>query len=200
MRMSDIEKFFVNSQWHARNRIKSAQKLFDFAQLAGQPDCLEIGCGNGAVSVHFARKYDSSVVGTDVDPAQVELAQKSVTTSPNIKFLVADATGLPFEDSRFDVVMSFQVMHHIVNWLDALREARRVLKPGGYFIYSDIIFTETAARLGRFLLKRFGSNMYGITTMQDLNSFVESSGFSTVHISRKNSLMWYNLEAVYQSH
>ena len=199
MRISGIEKFFVNSQWHARRRIASAQKLFDFAQLAGKPDCLEIGCGNGAVSVHFARKYASAVVGTDVDPEQVELAQKGVVALPNVKFLVADATSLPFEDSRFDVVMSFQVMHHIANWLDAMREARRVLKPGGYFIYSDIIFTEPVARLGRFLLKRFGSNMYGITTMHDLDSFIENSGFSTVHISRKNSLMWYNLEAVYRS-
>jgi len=199
MKISNIEKFFVNSRWHARKRIDSAQKLFDFAQLAGKPDCLEIGCGNGAVSVHFARKYASAVVGTDVDPEQVELAQKGITALPNVKFLVADATSLPFEDSRFDVVMSFQVMHHIANWLDAMREARRVLKPGGYFIYSDIIFTEPVARLGRFLLKRFGSNMYGITTMHDLDSFIENSGFSTVHISRKNSLMWYNLEAVYRS-
>ena len=198
MKIGKIEKIFVNSAWHAKRRIDSAQKLFDLAKLGGKPDCLEIGCGNGAVSLHFAKKYRSKVIGTDVDPEQIALALEGVTDTPIIGFLVADATNLPFEDNRFDVVMSFQVMHHISNWFDALKEIRRVLRPSGYFIYSDLVYPELVAKFGRFITNRCGMNMYGITTMQELNSFMENNGFSALHTSSNYPLLWYHFEAVYQ--
>jgi len=199
MKIGKIEKFFVNSAWHAKRRIDSAQKLFDLAKPGEKLDCLEIGCGNGAVSKHFAEKYHSEVIGTDVDPEQINLALESVPDTPKIGFLVADATNLPFEDNRFDVVMSFQVMHHISNWLDALQEVRRVLRTSGYFIYSDLIYPELVAKFGRFLTNRCGMNMYGITTMQELNAFIKNNSFSTIHTVRKISVMLYHFEAVYQS-
>ena len=199
MKIGKIEKFFVNSQWNAKRRRQSVQKLFDFAKLEGELDCLEIGCGNGAVSRHFAREYRSDVIGTDIDPEQIELAQEGITEIPNIRFLVADATSLPFEDNRFDVVMSFQVMHHISNWLDAMAEVSRVLRPSGYFIYADLIYPELLAKFGRFLAGRFRMNMYGIPTLQDLDSFIEKNSFSTLHASLQKGLFGYHYEAVYQS-
>jgi ubiquinone/menaquinone biosynthesis C-methylase UbiE len=198
MKIGKIEKLLVNSEWNKKRRLQSAQKLLSFAGLEGEPDCLEIGCGNGVISKHFAQKYHSEVIGTDVDPEQIELAQEGIKEILNIRFLVADATSLPFEDNRFDVVMSFQVMHHISNWLDAMAEVRRVLKPGGYFIYDDLIYPELLAKLGRFLANRVRMNMYGITTLQDLASFIEKNGFSTLNASSKGGLLGYRFEAVYQ--
>lgn len=198
MKIGKIEKFLVNSKWNEKRRLQLAQKLFDFARLEGELDCLEIGCGNGAVSKHFAGKYCSDVIGTDVDPEQIELAQEGIAQIPNIRFLVADATSLPFEDNRFDVVMSFQVMHHISNWLDAMGEVSRVLRLGGYFIYVDLIYPELLAKFGRFLANRFRMNMYGIITLPDLASFIEKSDFSTLHASLTKSLVWHQYEAVYR--
>lgn len=198
MKIGKIEKFLVNSKWNEKRRLQSAQKLLSFAKLEGELDCLEIGCGNGAVSKYFAGKYHSDVVGTDVDPEQIELAQEGIAEIPNVRFLVADATSLPFEDNRFDVVMSFQVMHHISNWLDAMGEVSRVLRPNGYFIYADLIYPELLAKFGRFLANRFRMNMYGITTLQDLASFIEDKGFYSLYVSRGYSLFWYHFEATYQ--
>lgn len=194
MRMSGVEKFFVNSPWNAKRRIRNTQKLLGYATLEGWLDCLEVGCGNGAVSRDFAARYGARVIGIDVDPEQVELAQVGTNNIPDVKFLVADATHLPFEDNRFDVVMSFQVMHHISRWLDALAEVKRVLKPKGYFVYADIIYAGWLARLGRSF-----QHSYGITTIDDLDTFIQNNSLSTIHASRKNSLMWYSYEAVYQS-
>ncbi len=194
MKMTGVEKFFVNSRWNARRRIRNTQKLLSYATLEGKPDCLEIGCGNGAISRDLARRYGARVVGIDLDTEQVKLAQEGMNDAPRAGFLVADAKRLPFEDSRFDVVLSFQVMHHIPDWLNALAEMKRVLKPGGYFIYADIIFTGWLARLGRSF-----EHSYGITTIEDLEAFVRNNGLSAVHTSRKNSLVWYHYEAVYRS-
>jgi len=198
MKIGKIEKLLVNSKWNEKKRLQLAQKLFDFSKLEGELDCLEIGCGNGAVSKHFAMNYHSEVIGTDVDSEQIALAQEGTTEIPNVSFLISDTTSLPFDDNRFDVVMSFQVMHHISNWLDALAEVRRVLRPSGYFIYDDLIYPELLAKLGRFLANRFRMNMYGITTLQGLASFIEKNGFSTLHASHNYSVFTYHFEAVYQ--
>ena len=194
MKMVKIEKWFMNRPQHAEQAISRAEKLLHFVNVKEKQNFLEVGCGNGAVSKYVAKKYLLNVTGVDIDPKQIQLAQESVDDIPDIHFLEVDATNLPFQDNDFDIVLSFGVMHHISNWLDALREIRRVLKPKGYFIYADIIFTDLVAKFGRSFKHR-----YGITTMHDLNSFIQENGFSTIHASMTNALIWHHCEFVYQS-
>jgi len=194
MKMVKIEKWFMNRPQHAKQAISRAEKLLHFVNVKEKQNFLEVGCGNGGVSKYVAKKYLLNVTGVDIDPKQIQLAQESVDDIPDIHFLEVDATNLPFQDNDFDIVLSFGVMHHISNWLDALREIKRVLKPKGYFIYADIIFTDLVAKFGRSFKHR-----YGITTMHDLNSFIQENGFSTIHASMTNALIWHHCEFVYQS-
>ena len=192
--MVKIEKWFMNKPRHAEHVINRAEKLLNFVDMKEKLNFLEVGCGNGAVSKHFAKKYRLNVTGVDIDPEQIQLAQEGIDEIPNIRFLAADATNLPFQDNDFDIVLSFGVMHHISSWLDALGEIRRVLKPKGYFIYADLMYTELIAKFGRSFKHR-----YGITTMPDLNSFIQKNNLSTIHASITNALIWHNCEFVYQS-
>jgi ubiquinone/menaquinone biosynthesis C-methylase UbiE len=194
VKMVGIERWFMNRPHHARQAIKRAEKLLPWVNLKPKQNFLEVGCGSGAVSQHVAKKYRLNVTGVDVDPKQIRLAQASIDDVPNVHFLEADATNLPFPDNDFDVVLSFGVMHHISNWLDALREIKRVLTPKGYFIYADLIFPELIARFGRSFKHR-----YGIATQRDLDSFIKENGFSTIHASMTSALVWYHCEFVYQS-
>ena len=194
MKMVKIEKWFMNRPQHAEQVINRAEKLLSLVNIKAKQNLLEVGCGNGAVSKHIAKKYLLNVTGVDVDPEQIRLAQESIVDIPGIRFLATDATNLPFQDSDFDIVLSFGVMHHISNWLDALGEIKRVLKPKGYFIYADIIFKELMAKLGRSF-----RHSYGITTMHDLESFIQGNGFSIIHKSMTNALIWHDCEFVYQS-
>ena len=193
MKMVKIEKWFMNRPQHAKQAINRAEKLLHFVNVKEKQNFLEVGCGNGAVSKYVAKKYLLNVTGVDIDPEQIQLAQENIDDIPNIHFSAVDATNLPFQDNDFDIVLSFGVMHHISNWLDALAEIRRVLKPKGYFIYADIIFTELIAKFGRSFKHR-----YGITTMHDLDSFIQENGFSTIHVSMTNALIWRHCEFVYQ--
>ena len=194
MKMTIIEKWFMNRQQHAQQAINRAEKLLHFVSVKEKQNFLEVGCGSGAVSQYVAKKYPLNVTGVDIDPEQIQLAQENIGDIPNIRFLEVDATNLPFPDNEFDIVLAFGVMHHISNWLDALGEIKRVLKPEGYFIYADIIFTELMAKFGRSF-----KHSYGITTMHDLESFIGKSGFSTIHASMTNALVWRHCEFVYQS-
>ena len=194
MKMVKFEKYFINSERHAEQIINRAEKLLQFVNLKEARNYLEVGCGRGSVCKRVAEKYPWNVTGVDVDPEQIRLAQESSQDIPNIRFLTADAMILPFPDKEFDIVLSFGTMHHISNWLGALSEMRRVLKTEGYFIYYDFVYKRLFARLGRSF-----KHSFGITTMPELDSFIQKSDLSKIHTSIKNSLIWYNYEAVYKS-
>jgi ubiquinone/menaquinone biosynthesis C-methylase UbiE len=52
-----------------------------------------------------------------------------------------DATALPFSDGRFDVVLSFAMLHHVIDWQRAVAEAIRVIRPGGRLLGYDLMHT-----------------------------------------------------------
>lgn len=194
MKMVRFEKWFINSSKHAEQVINRADKLLQLVDVKENCKYLEVGCGNGAVCRYVAARYRCDVTGVDVDTEQIKVARESDQDIQNVSFQKADATSLPFPDKEFDIVLSFGTTHHISNWLGALGEIRRVMKPQGHFIYYDLVYTKLFARLGRSF-----KHSYGIITMPELNSFIQMNNLSTVHTSMKNSLIWYDYEAVYQS-
>ena len=200
MKMGKFEKLFINRPSHAERVIKHGERLLRLVDVKEKQNYLEVGCGIGAMSKHVAEKYLLNVTGIDVDPEQIQLAQESTAGVPNIRFLEADATDLPFQDEDFDIVLSFGVMHHIANWLDALKEIGRVLKPRGYFIYYDLVYPDRASRIWSAGTARSIARNYGFPTVRALNSFVSQNNLSTLHSSlSKRYMLVFNLyEAVYQ--
>lgn len=193
MKLGKIEKRFMSSARHGKRVTERAKKLLRFTSLAGKENFLEVGCGSGAVSKYIAQNHGLSVTGVDLDPELIELAKKGIGDIPSAHFFVADATRLPFGDNEFDVVLSFGVVHHIPNWLDALEEIARVLKPKGYFVYWDIVYPRLVAKAA----KSFKHN-YGVTTIHGLNLFIAKNNLSIIHTSLSKSLIWSNCEAVYE--
>jgi SAM-dependent methyltransferase len=195
MKMLKIEKLLVNSRWSRKRVLKLAKKLLDFVETGSETDFLEVGCGNGEVVRYLDRNYCGSVTGVDVDPEQIAIARKGADNTPNIRFFEADATRLPFEDGSFDVVLSFGVLHHIDNWLGALKEIKRVLRGGGYFVYADLIYPEAITRMDSS--SEYG---FGLVTINvdELSSFIRQSGFSTIHSELTKSFVCRNYEAVYR--
>jgi ubiquinone/menaquinone biosynthesis C-methylase UbiE len=194
MKMVLLEKWFINSEKHVEMVRKRAEKLLQSVDIKENQNYLEVGCGSGGVCKYIAEKYPWNVTGVDVDPAQVRMACESCRDLQNARFLEADATKLPFPDKEFDIVLTFGTTHHIPDWLGALGEMRRVLRPEGYFIYYDMVYKTLAARLGRSI-----SRNYGIITMPEINSFVRENNYSEIQSMKKNSLIWSEYEAVYKS-
>lgn len=98
---------------------------------------LDIGCGVGRVS-HLLDEKGFDVTGIDISEPFVENAR---SLFPDIEFRVADAIDTPFESESFDyAVFSFYGLDYVLpksKRIAALREIYRVLKPGGFFVFSS---------------------------------------------------------------
>jgi len=98
---------------------------------------LETAAGTGIVTTELVKRLapGATIMATDLNPGMLEVAAKKVK-APNVSWRQADATALPFEDASFDVVTcQFGVMF-FPDKLKGYREAHRVLRPGGHFIFN----------------------------------------------------------------
>jgi SAM-dependent methyltransferase len=89
---------------------------------------LDVGCGLG-MYVRQMRRFSSDVYGVDVDPDKVAEASR---TLPNV--YAAPAESLPFADEFFDVILLHEVIEHVDDDRQTIREAYRCLRPGGHII------------------------------------------------------------------
>lgn len=107
---------------------------FDFAEGGA---VLDIGCGAGEDVEHLASlRKDLNVHALDIGENVRALAARNHRSNKNLRFYRADARSLPFQESQFDHLVSFGVFHHTDNPQQCVREAFRVLKPGGTaFVY-----------------------------------------------------------------
>lgn len=114
-------------------------------------EALEIGTGSGAMAAELLSSYpDLRLVATDYDRDMVATAATALARfGERAHAQQADAANLPFADGRFDVVASFAMLHHVLDWERALSEAVRVLRPGGHLVGYDVIDTP-AARMMHF--------------------------------------------------
>jgi len=119
------------------------------ARLARGKRVLDAGCGAGYGTAELAQAA-ASVVGADIAPEAVDFARRNYAL-PNLWFEQASCTALPHGEGCFDLVVAFEVIEHLANWRDLLREARRVLAPGGQFVVSTpnrLYYTESRGKDG----------------------------------------------------
>lgn len=95
---------------------------------------VEVGCGIGLLAEMLARKFEN-VCGIDSSLNMIDQA-KRINKNSKVKFLCADAKELPFEDSRVDMVLCANLLHHIDNGsrIKALLECKRILKDKGILV------------------------------------------------------------------
>ncbi|MET9480306.1 methyltransferase domain-containing protein [Streptomyces sp. NPDC006638] len=109
-------------------------------ELRPGQDLLDVGCGPGTITADLAaRVAPGTVTAVDasqdvLDPAQESARARGVD---NVRFAVADVHSLDYPDDSFDVVHAHQVLQHVGDPVAALREMRRVCRPGGVVAARD---------------------------------------------------------------
>lgn len=103
---------------------------------------LDVGCGLGGPCRMLADEYSCRVTGIDLSNEYIRTAKelsKLVGLDQKTSFVQGDATNLPFEQNTFDVVWTQHVQMNIPDKERLYSEIVRVLRPGGYFLYYDIL-------------------------------------------------------------
>jgi SAM-dependent methyltransferase len=140
----------------------------------GEGQALDIGCGNGAMSIKLAKKYpQATVVGVDYWGGNWQYSQSVCEKNAQIEgvrnrvtFQKSSASNLPFPDGCFEAAVSNLTFHEVADAKDkreVIREALRVVKPGGKFAFQDLFLIE----------REFGR-------MDDLLNTIRSWGISRV--------------------
>ncbi len=156
---------------------------------------LETACGTGVLTKHLRDTLPerTRVVATDMSPAMLEAAEKNVGKSNNIEFRVANGIELPFDDDSFDaVICQFGVMFFPDITL-GYREAARVLKPSGEFIFNvwdafkkngfSKSVHEAALALDQDNPPDFLKIPYGYYDVSEICRQLEVAGFSRIETS-----------------
>jgi ubiquinone/menaquinone biosynthesis C-methylase UbiE len=119
----------------------------------GSGKILDIGTGSGSLIIKLAKRFPhSSLTGIDFwgqnweySKGQCEQNAEIEGVSDRIHFLKASASKLPFPDAEFDIVVSCLTFHEVKdsrNKTDVMKEALRVIKPGGTFVFMDLFLDE----------------------------------------------------------
>jgi SAM-dependent methyltransferase len=101
---------------------------------------LEIGCGAGAFSRLLAERFHY-VLGLDLAPEMVRIAQERSKSYPNVEYQTADVLEWGFPEEKFDCVVSIATFHHLPLEV-MLQKAKSALKPGGVLLILDLFQSE----------------------------------------------------------
>jgi SAM-dependent methyltransferase len=123
--------------------------LIDSLEWDGKGKALDIGCGNGVITIRLAKKFsDATVVGIDFwgdrweySKTDCEANAQAEGVSNRVTFQKASASKLPFEDDYFDAAVSNLCFHEVSDSKDkvaVINEALRVVKKGGVFAFQDL--------------------------------------------------------------
>ncbi len=99
-------------------------------------EVLDVGCGTGEISLRIRKEFQTKhVTGIDLAESHIRRATERAGGDAGLTFKQADATKMPFDDNRFDVVLCRHMLQAIPDPMAVIKEMIRVVRPGGWVYY-----------------------------------------------------------------
>ncbi|MCL5292940.1 MAG: class I SAM-dependent methyltransferase [Actinobacteria bacterium] len=175
-KLNRLERMAVKSRFSRRWSGQAARSMILGLQVPAHPAIVEIGCGPAAALFEAIKMLKPSLaIGMDTDEKMIEAARTEaakIDISP-VKLMLGQAEDLPLAPSSIDLVIGFEVLHHVGDWHQAVREIARVLKPGGHFLSREA-FNPTRARWFGRLIHRIPKDL----TRPNYIDFCRNAGLS----------------------
>jgi ubiquinone/menaquinone biosynthesis C-methylase UbiE len=175
---------YVHSTVHAGG--EDLELLFKVAQPTAEMHVLDVATGGGHTALRFAHAV-KEVVATDLTQAMLTAAQNHILPqATNVRFELADAHQLPFEDATFDLVTCRIAAHHFHDVFRFVCESARVLKLGGKLIVQDQVVPDDplgAEFLNAFEVLRDPSHVRILSQEEWRNNFLDA-GFEVLEEHR----------------
>jgi ubiquinone/menaquinone biosynthesis C-methylase UbiE len=166
---------------------------------------LDVGTGTALIPIELcARHEDCRVMATDLSINMLELARYRVEAAgliDRIQLGHSDSKRLPYDDGAFAVVMSNSIVHHVPSPIDVVREAVRVLVPGGLIFFRDLLRPATTAEVDRLVKtytggenahsqQLFHDSLHAALTLDEVRSLVGEAGFDPTTVAATSDRHW----------
>lgn len=180
---------------------------------AADADVLDVGCGSGNALRLLGRRCSGLLAGVDPSPTMVEMTRRANAGAGRreksrgarsdgegrLRVRLGSATALPFDDDSFDVVTAIETLYFWPAPEEGLREALRVLRPGGQLAIA-LEMTKDAADEPTWLQRVFGASFtrrsaaegLAIVSGVELTTMVRAAGFDRIRfaVEPRRSLGW----------
>ena len=175
------------------------------AQGGIRGDVLDIGTGTARIPIDLCQRNEEvRVLGIDLSVGMLDVARNNVELSgltDRIRLDRVDSKELPFESGRFPTVVSNSIVHHIADPSSVVREAVRVVAPGGVLFFRDLLRPsdeETLARLVRTYAanesdaakKMFEDSLRASLDLEEVRHLVDQLGLDTASVRATSDRHW----------
>lgn len=166
---------------HLGKRIKKIASLIDKGKV------LDIGCSNCYIYREFLCNKPIEYYGVDISKERVNYMNQFY---PEINIALGNGEDLPFPKEKFDYVIIGEIIEHIGNAENFLRECKRVLKPNGKLIGSTPNATDLKRIINAVLRMPFGSNQHiSVYGIYELKILLEGVGFKNVKTEMSKEIL-----------
>ncbi|MYC31284.1 MAG: class I SAM-dependent methyltransferase [Chloroflexi bacterium] len=154
-------------------------------QLDKQSEVIDVGCGSGTTAIALCESYGCKVTGVDLSGVRIanaidSLDDHSRDVQEKVDFKKGSATDLPIDDESFTHAWSQATIYHVPDKVKVLEEVYRVLKPGGIFVFDDLIKPQPniSEKAQKFVYERL---LYDTDfSFESYHEALEAAGFTIV--------------------
>ena len=170
--------------------VRQRMRTLEALQLKAGEFVLDVGCGTGLLTHDMATLVGAGgrVVGIDVSPDMLALAERRCADLPQVHLKNSKAESLPEESDGFDAVTCTQVLLYVPDVAAALAEMHRVLKPGGRIAIIETDWRGTVLNsfddsLTRKIISGWDNTVSSPNLPVRLGPLMKAQGFSTISVS-----------------